>query len=274
MFHGRIVKRAVLEICDLAQNRAHEDERGAGQFLFAHFLANVTQRAAKEHLIGPSYAIAHDHRAVGTVIGRQFPLNGAQVAYAKVDGQRGTRAREIFQRLSGRHGGGFHRHPRQHDRLANLRDGQFLSQFSGHGRIGRHTRDNLVVDPVRAQPPDLFGDGTIKRWIARMHPRHILTTPMRRDDLCMGLIECHWRRVHDPRARRCAADNLFRHKRACIKADRAVPDHPLGFFGQKLRISRACAYEIDCHCACPPGFVCPKKLTFGWSARSPSILRA
>ena len=158
--------------------------------------------------------------------------------------------------------------------MADLGDGQLLTKCGGSGGIGGHARDDLVVDPVFAQPPDLFGDGAVKRWIAGMNPRHMLAALMGGEDLGMRFIKGHRGGVQYARAVRGAADDFLRHERPRVETDRTFADDAFGLFGQEFGITGACANEVHRHAAPPSCFRFLDVFGSVCSARSPSILRA
>ncbi len=270
----RIVERAVPEIAHLAQHGTDHDQRGAGDLGRAHLFADVRQRAAQQHLVGPAHAIGHHHRAIGPVMGHQHAFDLAQGPDAQMNGERRARAREIFQRLVFGHGGRFHRHPCQHDGLRHLGHRQFLPQRRRRRHIGGHARHDVIGDAVRAQPPDLFRDGPVERRITRMDPRHIASRGMGGDDLGMGFVQRHGRRVQHAPARGGFGHHLGGHERPGIKAHGAGPDQPQRLERQKFGVARTRADEMDGHRVTPPPCgLLPGRSRAGAARPGPACLR-
>ena len=72
--------------------------------------------------------------------------------------------------------------------MRDLWDGQFLAQCSGGGSVRGHAGDDLVINAIGQQAPDLFGNRALKRRITGMHPRDIFAPAMCGDNLGMGVV--------------------------------------------------------------------------------------
>ena len=199
-----------------------------------------------------------------------------------MNGQRRARPGKILQCLARRHCCRFHRHAGQNQRLGDLGDGQFLPQSGGGGYIGGHAGDDLIGNPIRLKPPDLFGNRAIQRRIAGMHPGHILPLGMGRDDFRVRLVQRHRRGIHDPGTSRGPCHNRLGHQRPRVQTHRTGRNQTRGFEGQQLRIARPGTNEIDGQTLFP-SFFWPKISRGGAAgaapplsspARSPSIFRA
>ena len=106
-----------------------------------------------------------------------------------MDRKRRTRTSEACQLFTRRHRRGFHRRAGEDQGLRDLWHREFNAEAGGGGGIGRHARNNLIIDPKRLQAADLLGDGAVERGITGMDARHILAVRMRAADLVNDVVE-------------------------------------------------------------------------------------
>ncbi len=201
-----------------------QDQRGTRDAGGFDHIADRRQRAAQDALVGPAHAVRHDDGAIGAVMRHEIAHDARQVVDREMDRQRRTRSPERGQLLALRHRRGAHRRPRQDDGLAHLGQCQLGAQRRRRRGEGRHARRHVVGDAERVEAPHLLGDRAVDRGIAGMDARHVLPLFMRALDLGDDLVEMERRRIDDPRTGRRRGDDLGRHQRAGIEADRAALD--------------------------------------------------
>ena len=105
-----------------------------------------------------------------------------------------------------------------------------------------------------------------------MQPRHVEALVVRGDELRLDLVERHRRGVDDPRAGRAIGQQLLRHERAGVEADRAARDQIAAAHGDEVGRARPRADEMHGHGASPviaSAQVAGPTATRGASSRAP-----
>ena len=164
-----------------------------------------------------------------------------------MDGERRAGRGEGGERLAFRHARGAAGDAGQHHALRHFRHGQLAAERGGGGGEGRHARRQRVGDAAPLEPAQLLGERAADREVAGMQPRHVLAGRVRRHELGLDLVERHRRGVDDARARRAMRQQLRRHDRAGIEADRAARDQVASAQGDEVGGARPGADEMHGH---------------------------
>ena len=137
-------------------------------------------------------------------------------------------APELLELLARRHGAGLHGGAGQDDRLGDLGQRQLRLRRAAAAAKAGHARADLIGNAQPIEAAHLLGDGAIDRGIAGMDAGDILALCMGRRHLGDDLVEVHGGGVEDAGAGRGRGDDLRRHQRAGIEADRAALDQAHG----------------------------------------------
>ncbi len=151
------------------------------------------------------------------------------------------------QRLAGRHGGGAARQPGEHHGLRQARHRQLAAQRSGGGGEGGHAGRQGVGDAAPVQPAQLLRHGAVQRQVARMQPRHVLPGGVGGQELRLDRIEVERGGVDQPRAGRAMRQQVGRHDRPGVEADRAGGEQPGAAQRDEVGRPRPGADEMDRH---------------------------
>ena len=169
----------------------------------------------------------------------------------KMDGERRAASGKRREFLLLRHARGAAADAGQHDALRDLGHRQLASQRGRGGGKSRHAGRERVRDAAAVKPPQLLGERRIDRQIAGLKPRHVVAGSMRRGEFGLDVIERERRGVDDAGARRAEAQQLARHDRAGIEADRTARDQVAATHGDQIGCARSGADEMYGHRAAP-----------------------
>ncbi len=104
-----------------------------------------------------------------------------------------------------------------------------------------------IGNAVPLEPAQLLGERAVDRQVPGVQPRDILTRRMGAHELRFDLVEIHRRGVDDARTGRRERDELRRHDRSGIEADRAARDEVAAAHGDEIGRARAGADEVHGH---------------------------
>src|SRR5262249_59073092 len=172
-------------------------------------------------------------------------------AVDRLDGQMNGKRRpcpgESLQCLARRHGRGAARRPGQHHRLGHFRQGQFLAQCGSRGRERWHAGRDGVRNAELVEPAQLLAERAPHRKIARVQPRYVVLLLRRAPAFLDDLVERHGGAIYNARTGRAVFEQLPRHERPGVEANRALADQLPAAHGYEVGGAGAGADEMYRH---------------------------
>ena len=185
-------------------------------------------------------------------MGRQLRDHALDGVDGEMDGERRASRGEGCERFARRHGRSAPRRSRQHQRLRDLRQGQFAAERGGGGGEGRDARRDRIGDAELVEAAQLLAHCAPDRQVAGVQARDVLAGLMRARKFGADLIEVQRRRVDDPRARRAMRQQGLGDQRAGEQADGAARNEIAAAQRDEVRRARTGADEMDRHARASP----------------------